>query len=156
HESNDAGFRAAIDPIVDGASLHEDVAGIELHDYAVVQLHVDRAGDDHGIVDRVGPVIARGHTALVSHNAENRSIFDRSLERTGRRIMESVIVDGKSPGRPDNTGRSAGPVRDDVFGEFINLDFGPSVSGVPGHDTANLQTHCRTPQIVTLFAFGAL
>src|SRR5439155_1140159 len=50
-----AGLRPAIDPVVDRAPLHHDVAGRQV-DGRVVQLHVDLAGHDDDVIDRVRAV----------------------------------------------------------------------------------------------------
>src|SRR5262249_44457228 len=54
----------------------------------------------------------------------------------------SVVVDWKSPGRPDDTRRRAGPIGDDVLCNIVDLHDSASVGGVTGDDTADLQTHC--------------
>ena len=43
HKGNDAVFFAVVDPVVDGAALHQRVARLQRHHHAVVQLHVDLA-----------------------------------------------------------------------------------------------------------------
>src|SRR5918993_1904690 len=59
-EADDAGFRATVDPVMNRAPLDEDVALLEPDHDAVVQLHVDLAGHDHGVIDRLGAMVARG------------------------------------------------------------------------------------------------
>src|ERR1039458_6768652 len=70
HECDDANFAAAVDPVVDRAALHQHVAGLELCYHSVVQLHLDFAGDDDGVVDRVGAVVARSDAGLVAYDTE--------------------------------------------------------------------------------------
>ena len=57
-EGDHARRAARVHPVVDGAALHQHVAGFEMHALAV-ELHVDLAGDHHRVVDRVGAVVAR-------------------------------------------------------------------------------------------------
>ena len=49
-ESDHASFGTAIDPIVDRAALHEHIAGFQMND-RVVELHIDLARHDDGIID---------------------------------------------------------------------------------------------------------
>src|SRR5215831_9317092 len=72
HEGDHAGLVVAIDPVVDGAALHQHVAGAE-RDHLVVELHVDLAGQDNRVVDGIGAVVARRHPGRVLDHAENRA-----------------------------------------------------------------------------------
>src|SRR6476659_10942434 len=56
HEGDDAGRGALVHPVVDGAPLHQHVAGLEVHASAV-ELHVDLACDHCSVVDRIGAVV---------------------------------------------------------------------------------------------------
>src|SRR5262245_24052810 len=57
HEGDDAGRRALVHPVVDGAALHQHVAGLEV-DAGAVELHVDLARNHRRVVDRIGAVVA--------------------------------------------------------------------------------------------------
>ena len=57
-ERDHARRAALVHPVVDGAALHQHVAGLQVH-AADVELHVDLAGDHHRVVDRIGAVVAR-------------------------------------------------------------------------------------------------
>src|SRR5262249_39936393 len=103
-------FLTAIDPVVNGAALHQNIAGLELYRHAVVKLHIDRAGDDDGIVDRIGAMIAWSDARPIAHDTEHGAIFDRGFKCAGRWVMKAVVVDRKALGRPDHTRVGAGPV----------------------------------------------
>ena len=112
---------------MNGAALHQRVAGLELHHHLVVELHVDLAGDHDRVVDRIGAVVARDDTRLVAHHAEHGASLDGGAERARGRIVVIVIVDRKALGRPDDAGRHAGPAADDVLGRLVDLDDGAAV-----------------------------
>ena len=59
-KSDHTRLAAAIDPVMDRAALHEHVAGFQMNN-GVVELHIDLARNDDGVIDRIGPVI-RGET----------------------------------------------------------------------------------------------
>ena len=40
-EGDEARLRPVVDPVVDRAALNDDIAGPEVHDYLIVELHVD-------------------------------------------------------------------------------------------------------------------
>src|SRR3974390_101843 len=141
HEGDHAGLAAGINPVVDGATLHQHVAGLELDYYAVVEVHFDLASDHDRVVYRIGTVVARGDARSVAHDAEHRAALDRGLERAVGRVVETVIVDRKACGRPHHAGRRAGPVGDDILGDLVDFHLGVTVGGVPGYDAANLQAH---------------
>src|SRR4051812_8110764 len=42
-KGDEAGLLALVDPVVDSAALHDAVAGLELHQDAVIELHVEFA-----------------------------------------------------------------------------------------------------------------
>src|SRR5437879_6501918 len=65
HEGDDAGLRAAVHPVVDRAALHEDIALAQVNGDALVELHVDLARKHDGVVDRLGPVVARRDTGVI-------------------------------------------------------------------------------------------
>ena len=67
----------AIDPVVDGAALHQRISGLELHHNFVVEFHLNLTGDDDRIVYRVCAVIARHDARLVAHDAEHRATLNR-------------------------------------------------------------------------------
>src|SRR5215472_9363759 len=141
HECDHAVFAASVDPVVNGAALHQYVASLEIYDHTVIKLHVYRARDNDGIVDRIGAVIARDDARLITHDAEHGAIFDCGPERAGGGIMKTIVVDREALGRPDHAGGGAGPVRNNVLGDLVDLDFGAAVGGVSSDHTANLQAH---------------
>jgi hypothetical protein len=81
---------------VDGAALNKYVSSFKVHDDTIIKLHLDRARYHHSIVNRVGPMIARGDTGLVSHNTKNSAAFDSGLEWSFCWILKAVIVDRKA------------------------------------------------------------
>src|SRR6478752_4602699 len=49
HEGDDARLGAVVDPVMDRAALHDDVAGLQMRDLAGLELHVDLALHDDGV-----------------------------------------------------------------------------------------------------------
>src|SRR5580700_9459954 len=70
HEGDDGDIFAAVDAVVDGATLDQNIAGLERH-RRTVELHVDLAGNDHGVIDRIGTVPPRYDAGLVAHNPKH-------------------------------------------------------------------------------------
>src|SRR5262245_13757833 len=64
HVAHEARLLAAIDPVVHGVLLHDNVALPQLHDRAL-DVHVHFARDDDRVVDRLGAVVARRDARLV-------------------------------------------------------------------------------------------
>src|SRR5262245_31609029 len=116
HESDRTGFLAMVDPVVNGAALHQHVAGLEVHGLAVVELHVDLTRHHHRVVDRIGAVHARAVAGLEAQHAEYRAVVDGGADLAARRIFAAVVVDRETGGRPDDGGLRARPVGDDVLG----------------------------------------
>src|SRR6516162_7227430 len=56
-EGDDAGRRALVHPVVDGAALDQHIAGLGVHAPPVVELHIDLARDHRPVVDRIGAVV---------------------------------------------------------------------------------------------------
>src|SRR5262249_56003177 len=67
-EGDDAGRRALVHPVVDGAALDQHVAGLEVHAPPVVELHIDLARDHRPVVDRIGAVVARRNPPPPPHH----------------------------------------------------------------------------------------
>jgi hypothetical protein len=85
HEGDDAGRRALVHPVVDGAPLHQHVAGLEVHAGAV-ELHVDLARDHCPVVDRIGAVVARRNPGAEAHHPEHGAVVERGADLAPRRI----------------------------------------------------------------------
>src|SRR5690349_443626 len=70
-EGDHARLFAIVDPVVQRRLLHEHVARAQAH-RALVQAHVDFAGHDHRVIDRLGAMVARCDAGFVAHDAEDR------------------------------------------------------------------------------------
>src|SRR5215470_12971469 len=70
HERDDAGLGAGIGPVVDGAALHQHVAGAQVYARAV-DLHHDLAAHDDRVVDRLGAVVAGGDAGVIHPDAKH-------------------------------------------------------------------------------------
>ena len=73
-ESDHARFGSAIDPIVDRAALHEHVAGLQVDD-RVVELHIDLARHDDGIIDGIRPMNTRRDPGRKLDDAKDRAVL---------------------------------------------------------------------------------
>src|ERR1700687_1672330 len=76
HEGDDAGLRAAVDPVVHGPALDHHVAGLQMRYRARLELHVDFARHDHRIVDGVGAVDAWNVARLELEDAEDGPVVE--------------------------------------------------------------------------------
>src|SRR5262249_11429723 len=145
HEGDDAGRRALVHPVVDGAALHQHVAGLEVHALAIVELHVDLAGDHGGIVDRIGAVVAALHARAEAHHPEYRPVVERGANLAPRRVAVAVVVHWKSFGGPDVGGVGAWPALVHVLGDLVDLHDRVAVLVVAGDDAADGERHGGSP-----------
>jgi len=99
-----------LDPVVDRASLHHHVAGLEVDD-RIVELHVDLARDDHDVVDGVGRWLRAASPGANSITAEDRPVRQGGRDLAQTLIGRAVVVGRKAFGGPDVTrpSRPAGP-----------------------------------------------
>src|SRR5262245_65601822 len=91
-------------------------------DDGAVQLHVDLAGDDDDVVDRVGPVVARRDAGRELDDAEDRAALQRGGDLAQAGVRAAVVVDGKALRGPDDARRRAGSAGDGVLGDFVDGD----------------------------------
>src|SRR5215469_1326691 len=146
HESDDAGYGAAVDPIVDRASLHQHIAGLEM-DGRTVELHVDLARHYDGVVDRVGAVIARARPWSELKNAEDHTIIQRCAGPAQPLILLADVVDRKALARPNDARGRTRAGRNEVLRDLINLNDGAAGCVVTGDNAAELQGHDGAPSL---------
>ena len=60
---------------MDSCPLHQEISSIQLNFYAVLQLHINFAREDDGIIDGLGAMDARYRSWLVFVNTESRAFF---------------------------------------------------------------------------------
>src|SRR5207248_893176 len=70
HKSDDARLLPAVHPVVDRSPLYQDVPGAQM-DLGALELHVDLAGEHHGVVDRLGAMVARRNAGLELDDPED-------------------------------------------------------------------------------------
>src|SRR5712692_2872668 len=121
HERDDAGARAAIDPVVQRALLHQRIARAQV-DHCAVELHVDLARNHHRIVDRLGAMIARRDARLVFDQPEYRPVL----------------------GRPDVAALVTGPPRGQVPADLVDGDDGAALRVVVRHHAPDVQCHVHS------------
>src|SRR6266540_3470789 len=121
NESDRTGLGAAIDPIVDRAALHEHVARLQMDD-RVIELHVDLARHDDGIIDRIRPVVPRRDAGPKLDDAKDRPVVQCRTDLPQSLVGVTCVIDGKRFCGPDHTGRRSGPARDEIFGNLVDLD----------------------------------
>src|SRR5262249_45693627 len=114
HEGDDAGRRALVHPVVDGAALHRHVARLEVHAGAV-DLHVDLARNHRGVVDRIGAMVARADSGTEAHHPEHGAVGKRGADLAGGGVGAAVVVYRKVFARPDHGGLGARPRLGDVL-----------------------------------------
>src|SRR5881394_1813978 len=118
HERDAARLGAAVDPVVDRRLLHEHVARAQVHD-PLVELQVDLAGDDHGVIDGLRAAHARSDAGLVFDDAEDRAVG------TG----------------PHDAAFVAGSARDHVRAGLVDRHLRFAARVVVGDDAPHLQSH---------------
>src|SRR4051812_39552073 len=114
-------------------------------DHRAIHLHVDLAGHDDGVVDRVGAVVARLHAGAELDDAQDRAAGKRGADRTGRRVVVAVIVYGETFRGPDRRDHGAGPALLQLADDFVDLDDRLAVRVVAGDDAADLECHVFLP-----------
>src|SRR5882672_468399 len=144
-EGDHTGRLAAVDPVVDGAALDQHVARLEVDLVALLQLHVDLARDDHGVVDRVGAMHPRRYAGGELDDAEYGSAGERRADFVQPGVGVARVVRGDRIGRPDDGGGRARPVRDDVLRDLVDLHDGAPVAVVPRDHPSHLHRHNFSP-----------
>src|ERR1041385_2867775 len=108
---------------------------------ADVELHVDLAGDDDGIVDRVGTGVGGGDAGAEADDAEYRTVRNRGLDLLLGGIVVAVIVHRQLLARPDHRRIGAWTRGDDVSHHLVDQHLGAALRVMASDDAANFQTH---------------
>src|SRR5262249_52629265 len=137
---------AVVDPVVDRAPLHHHVAGLEMYD-RIVELHVDLARDDHDVVDRIGPMVARRKPWRELDHAEDRPVRQGRADLAKPRVGGAVVVGRKAFGGPDVTRRRAGPPGPEMLADLVDLDDRAAPVVVAGDDSPYLKRHVSPPRV---------
>ena len=92
-EGYEAGLSSTVDPVVDGASLDQDVPCFEMYD-AFVQFHVDLPGYHDGVVYGVGSMHHGRVTRAERHDSEDGAVGmrDADLARSAVLIAGLILV----------------------------------------------------------------
>src|SRR5262245_678074 len=136
------GLGTTVDPVVDRAPLHHDVARGQV-DHGPVQLHVDLTRDDDDVVDGIRAVVTRGHAGGELDHAEDRAPRQRGGHLPEAGVLGAVVVGGKALGRPDIAHRGARPPRDEVRGHLVDLHDRAARVVVARDDPPHPQCHVR-------------
>jgi len=131
NESDFAGFGAAIDPVVDRAALHDNVARFKMDD-GVVHLHVDLARHDDGIIDGIRPVNPRRDTGQELDDAKDRAVLQRRADLSFSPVLVARVVDGKRFRGPDHTSRPSRPAGRRILCNLVDLDHRTPVGVMAG------------------------
>src|SRR6267154_1377452 len=107
HTGDDTRLRPAVDPIVDRAPLDDDIASLQMRDIARLELHIDLALHNDGIIERVCPVDARRVAGLQFEDAENGAVVMSRAGLAQALIGAAGVVDREAFARPDDA--SLGP-----------------------------------------------
>src|SRR5262249_25686541 len=124
HEGDDARLGAAVDPIVYGAALDDDIAGLEMRHVAGLKLHVDLALHDDGIIERVRAVDAGSVARLQFEDAKDRAVIMGRAGLPEALIGGAGVVDREAFTGPDDASLRARPGRTQVLGNFVDLNDG--------------------------------
>jgi len=108
-ERDSARLRAGVDPVVNRAPLNQHVASLEVHEFAVLQLHVDFTRHDDRVINRIGAMYARRVAGVELENSEHRAVRQCRAHLALARIPILGVVDRKVLGRPDDRRIGARP-----------------------------------------------
>src|SRR4029077_9198349 len=117
-------------------------------DSRVVELHVDLARHHHGVIDRVGAMIARVRPRSELEDAKDGAVVERRAGRAPPLILAAGVVDRKALGRPNHASGGAGPRRNEVPRYLVDFDDGTPVLLVTGNNPAKLQRHDGPPRLI--------
>jgi hypothetical protein len=120
---------------VDRAALDHRVARLQVH-RRVVELHVDLAGQDHDVVDRVRAVIASGEPGRELEDTKDRAVRDRRAELAPPHVLFAVVVGRPRVGRPHVADHRPGAALHDVLCDLVDLDDRLAVRVVAGDDSS--------------------
>jgi hypothetical protein len=110
-------------------------------DDRVIQLHVDLAGDNDDVVDRVGPVVAGRQARRELQHAEDRTVRQRGARLAQARVVLAVVVGGEALRGPHVDARGPRAPREGVRGDFVDLDDRLAARVVPGDHSPHLECH---------------
>src|SRR5262249_40226922 len=99
-----------------------------------------------GVIDRIRAVIARADPRCQLQNPKDRAVVDCRATFAQALILLTIVVDGKSLGRPDDASCRTRPRRNQVLHDLVDLDDGAPGCVMAGDDAAKLQSHYRPPQ----------
>ena len=143
-ESDHTGLSAAIDPIVDRAALHEHVARLQMDD-RIIELHVDLTRHDDSIINGIRPVVPRRNPGRKLDDAKDRAVVQCRTDLPLSLVGVACVVCGKRFRGPDHTGRRSRPARDEIFGDFVDLDDCAPVCIMSGDYSSYLKCYCFLP-----------
>src|SRR5918996_1797891 len=91
-------------------------------DDRVIELHVDLARHDDGVIDGIRPVVSRRHSRPKLDDAKNGAVIQCRADLTESLVRVACVVDGKRFRRPDHTSHRSWPTRGEIFGNLVDLD----------------------------------
>src|SRR5215469_5486489 len=147
HKGDHARPGAAIDPIVDRAALHQHVPGFQV-DGRIVELHVNFARHDDGIVDGISTVVARADPGGQFEHAKDGAVVERRAGLAQPLVLFTIVVDRETLRRPHDARGCPRAGGDRVLCGFIDFDDRSPGCVVTGHHTADLQGHSESPQLM--------
>src|SRR6266436_5546716 len=122
----------------------------------VAELHVDLARHHHGVIDRVGAMLARARPGSELEDAKDGAVVERRAGRAPPLILIAGVVDRKPLGRPNDAGGGARPRRDKVLRYLVDFDDGTPGLVVTGDNPAKLQRHDGPPRLIWFDRSGSI
>src|SRR5262249_53570468 len=108
-----------------------------------------------GVIDRIRAVIARADPRCQLQNPKDRAVVDCRAAFAQALILLTIVVDGKSLGRPDDASCRTRPRRNQVLHDLVDLDDGAPGCVMAGDDAPKLQSHYRPPKPQRAYPNGA-
>src|SRR5215472_9753330 len=139
HEGYHARLGAAVDPVVDRAALHDHVASLQVH-LLTVEIHVNLARQDAGIVDRISAVVTRTVAGRELDDAKNRAVVVRGAGFALALVLGAVVIDGKSFAGPGDRSGHAVPCRGG-WQRVVDCDDRLAVGVMAGNDASHFECH---------------
>src|SRR5688500_14559897 len=134
NESDHARYSATVDPIVNRAALNEHVTGFQMDD-GIVELHIDLARHDDGVIDGIGSMVPRRNPGRKLDDAEDRAVPQRRADLPLASVFIHCVVHGKRFRGPDDTSRPSGPAGRLMVADLVDLDLRAAACVMAGDHT---------------------
>src|SRR5437773_5129948 len=114
-------------------------------DDRVIELHIDLARHDNGIIDGIRPMNTRRDPGRTLDDAKHGAVAQRRTSLAQSLVSIACVVDRKRFRSPHHTSRRTPPCRSEIFGNLIDLNDRAAVGVMSGDYSAKLKCHFISP-----------